>query len=294
MVCVGRPAAPGIVGGVPYEVSTPVFEGPFDLLLHLITRQQVDLYEVSLSAIVDAYLAHVTAMGDLDLDVATEFLLIAATLIELKSSRLLPNVTDADLDEELALWEERDLLLARLLECKTFKDAARALDRLAGAADLSRPRVAGMEERFLSLVPDVLAGVSPEHLRTALLRALTPKPPPPRVDLSHVNLIKASVRDTVDELLTSLPAAGPTTFRRLTAGIEERIEVIVHFLALLELYKDGLVELEQSGAFGEMRVSWIGPVGALAAAASVAATAAVVSMASAAVTSADEAGSGTR
>ena len=277
MVFAAPPAAPGIVVRVPYEVSTPVFEGPFDLLLHLITKQQVDLYEVSLSAIVDAYLAHVGGMADLDLDVATEFLLIAATLIELKSSRLLPNVTDADLDEELALWEERDMLLARLLECKTFKDAARALDRLAGEAELSRPRVAGMEERFLSLVPDVLAGVTPDHLRTALLRALTPKPPPPKVDLSHVNLIKASVRDTVDELLTSLPATGPTTFRRLTAGIEERIHVIVHFLALLELYKDGMVELEQAAAFGEMQVTWVGPVGALAASAAVAARVSVTS-----------------
>ena len=245
---------------VPYEVSTPVFEGPFDLLLHLITKQQVDLYEVSLSAIVDAYLAHVNAMEQLDLDVATEFLLIAATLIELKTSRLLPDVRDADLDEELALWEERDLLLARLMECKTFKDAARALDRLADSAELSRPRVAGMEERFLSLVPDVLAGVSPDDLRAALRRALAPKPPPPRVDLGHVAMIKASVRDSVEELSAVLPATGPTTFRRLTAGIEERIEVIVRFLALLELYKDGLVELDQASMFGELRVTWTGPV----------------------------------
>jgi segregation and condensation protein A len=134
-----------------------------------------------------------------------------------------------------------------------------------------------MEERFLALVPDVLAGVTPHHLRTALLRALTPKPPPPRVDLSHVNLIRASVRDTVDELTTSLPATGPTTFRRLTAGIEERIQVIVHFLALLELYKDGLVDLEQAGAFGELRVTWVGPVGALAASATRAAVSAISS-----------------
>jgi segregation and condensation protein A len=245
---------------VPYEVSTPVFEGPFDLLLHLITRQQVDLYEVSLSAIVDAYLAHVGAMERLDLDVATEFLLIAATLIELKTSRLLPDVRDAELDEELARWEERDLLLARLVECRTFKDAARALDALAGSAELSRPRVAGMEERFLSLVPDVLAGVSPDDLRSALRRALAPKPPPPRVDLGHVAMIKASVRDSVEELSTVLPVTGPTTFRRLTAGIEERIEVIVRFLALLELYKDGLVELDQASNFGELRVTWTGPV----------------------------------
>ena len=244
---------------MPYEVSTPVFEGPFDLLLHLITRQQVDLYEVSLSAIVDAYLAHVGDLSDLDLDVATEFLLIAATLIELKSSRLLPGVVDTQLDEELALWEERDLLLARLVECKTFKEAARALGRLAAGADRSRPRVAGMEERFLALVPDVLAGVVADDLRVALLRALAPKPPPPRVDLGHVALIKASVKDTVEELGAVLPATGPTTFRRLTSGLDELIEVIVRFLALLELYKDGLVELEQARTFGELLVTWVGP-----------------------------------
>src|SRR5829696_3743664 len=116
---------------MPYEVQTAVFDGPFDLLLHLILREQVDLYEVSLSTIVDAYLAHVEQLDVLDLDIATEFLLIAATLIELKSRRLLPGDEGLELDDELALWEERDLLLARLLECKTFKDAARVLARLA-------------------------------------------------------------------------------------------------------------------------------------------------------------------
>ncbi len=118
---------------MPYEVRTPVFEGPFDLLLHLITSEQVDLYEVRISHIVDAYLAELERMEALDLEVATEFVLIAATLIELKCRRLLPGRDDVDLDEELAVWEERDLLLARLLECKTFKDAAvghgRAHDR---------------------------------------------------------------------------------------------------------------------------------------------------------------------
>ena len=119
-----------VPSNVAYEVSTEVFEGPFDLLLHLILREQVDLYEISLARIVDAYLAEVERMEALDLDVATEFLLIAATLVELKARRLLPDREDVDLDEELALWEERDLLLARLLECKTFKDAAGVLRRL--------------------------------------------------------------------------------------------------------------------------------------------------------------------
>jgi segregation and condensation protein A len=127
---------------VPYTVSTPVFEGPFDLLLHLITREQVDLWEVSLSDIVEQYVATLEAMRTaLDLEVATEFLLIAAVLLELKARRLLPGRDDVELEEELGLWEERDLLLARLLECKTFKDAASSMLRLMDTAGLAWPRV---------------------------------------------------------------------------------------------------------------------------------------------------------
>jgi segregation and condensation protein A len=130
------------------DVSTPVYDGPFDLLLQLILKEQVDLYEVNLSRIVDAYLHELEKLQSLDLDVTTEFLLIAATLVELKTRRLLPNTTDIDLDEEFALWEERDLLLARLIECKTFKDVARVFSSLADEADLSFPRTVGPDERF--------------------------------------------------------------------------------------------------------------------------------------------------
>jgi segregation and condensation protein A len=134
-----------------YEVTTPVFEGPFDLLLHLILSEQVDLYEISLTRIVDAYLHELQSMERCNLEVATEFLLIAATLIELKTRRLLPGSDDMDLDEELALWSERDLLLTRLVECKTFKDTAVALERLAQEAGRSFPRLAGPDERFVDL-----------------------------------------------------------------------------------------------------------------------------------------------
>src|SRR3954453_17333539 len=143
---------------VPYEVTTAVFAGPFDLLLHLISRDQVDIYEVSLTAIVDAYVAELERMQHLDLELATEFLLIAAILVELKTRRLLPGRDDVDMDEELALWEERDLLLARLLECKTFKDVAATFARLAEVAGRSFPRAAVMEERFTALTPDLPAG----------------------------------------------------------------------------------------------------------------------------------------
>src|SRR5437870_6356439 len=144
----GPAPVPQYIGPVPYDVHTSVFEGPFDLLLHLITSEQVDLYEISLSAIIDAYLVEVDRMGHLDLDVATEFLLIAATLVELKTRRLLPGRDDVDVDEDLARFEQRDLLLARLLECKTFQDAARVLHERLLDASRSFPRLAGPEEPF--------------------------------------------------------------------------------------------------------------------------------------------------
>ena len=242
---------------MPYEVHTAVYDGPFDLLLHLIVRDQVDVYQVSLSRIVDGYLAEVDRMGALDLEVATEFLLIAATLVELKTRRLLPDLDDPETEEELALLEARDLLLARLVECKTFRDAGTALARLAAAASHSRPRTAGLEERFLTLVPDVLAGVTPEDVRAAYVRATQPKPVP-RVDLDHVAPIRASVADAVADLSGTLPSLGAVTFRRLTVGLVSRLDVIVRFLAVLELYKQGWVEVDQAGTFGELTVTWTG------------------------------------
>jgi segregation and condensation protein A len=244
-------------GRVSYEVQTPVFEGPFDLLLHLILREQVDLYELRLSVIVDAYIGHLEQLDQLDLDVATEFLLIAATLVELKAKRLLPGDDDIDLDEELALWEERDLLLARLLECKTFKDAALALRVLAEDAGRSYPRTAGLEEPFLQIAPDLLAGVTPAMLHEAILRATAPKPLP-SVQMEHVAPIRASVTDAVEELLDELPRAGRISFRRLTDSLVEKLEVVIRFLAVLELYKQGLVDLEQATNFGDLTISWIG------------------------------------
>ena len=243
-----------------YEVSTPVFEGPFDLLLHLITREQVDIYQISLSAIVDAYIAEIERMQPLDLERATEFLLIAAILVELKTKRLLPGSDDVDLDEELALWEERDMLLTRLLECKTFKDAAAELSRMASRADRSQPRRAGLEEPFLAVVPDFLAGVTPEQLRDAFMRAVMPKPRP-RVEMDHVAPIRASVAEAALELVDELPRVGRITFRRLTEGLVEKLEVIVRFLAVLELYKQGVIELEQAGNFAELHIQWLGADG---------------------------------
>jgi segregation and condensation protein A len=240
-----------------FAVATPVFEGPFDLLLHLILREQVDIYEVSLSRIVDAYLTEIERLQVIDLDVATEFLLIAATLVELKARSLLPGRDDVDLDDELALWEERDLLLARLLECKTFKDVAGVFSRLADDADRSFPRTAGPDERFDDLMPDLLEGTTSKRIHAAFLRAVTPKPVQ-RIDLFHVAPIRASVADAVAELVDELPRSGRISFRRLTSGLVERLEVIVRFLALLELFKQGVIELDQGEQFGEIDVLWTG------------------------------------
>jgi segregation and condensation protein A len=245
---------------MPYAVQTPVFEGPFDLLLHLILREQVDLYEINLASIVDAYLVELERMSELDLEVATEFLLIAATLVELKSRRLLPAGDELDLDEELALWEERDLLLHRLVECKTFKEAALALQALAGDAGRSYPRTAGVDERYVGLVPDLLDGVTPDDLRSAYLRAVAPKPVP-KIDLDHVAPIRASVTDAVVELLQELPVVGRITFRALTGGLVERLAVVVRFLAVLELFKQGFIDLDQPRTFGDIEIVWLGDDG---------------------------------
>ena len=238
------------------DVSTPVYEGPFDLLLQLILQEKVDIYEVDLAVIVDRYLQEIERMQRLDLDVATEFVLIAATLVELKTRRLLPGADDGDLDDELALWEERDLLLARLIECKTFKDVAKVFSRLADDADLSFPRLVGPDERFAELAPDLLEGTSVRRLQSAAIRALTPRPEP-FVDLFHVNPVRFTVAEAVTELVDELPRIGRISFRHLTADFAERLEVIVRFLAILELFKQGFVDLDQAERFGDIEITWI-------------------------------------
>jgi len=242
---------------VAIDVATPIYEGPFDLLLHLILREEVDIHEISLSTIVDAYLAELAKMTELDLEVATEFLLIAATLIELKTRRLLPGRESVDLDDELALWEERDLLLARLLECKTFKDVAKILAHFVDDADRVYGRTTGVDERFNDVAPDLLEGITVEKLQKGFLSAITPRP---REELSlyHVSPIRFTVAEAVQEMMEELPRLGTSSFRRLTADLVERLEIVVRFLAILEMYKQGYIELDQSDRFGDITVQWTG------------------------------------
>lgn len=243
---------------MPYEVQTAVFKGPFDLLLHLILKQQVELYDINLSEIVDAYLRQLALMERLDLEVATEFLLIAATLVELKTRRLLPDQREIDLDDELSLWEERDLLLARLVECRVFKEAAAVFRELSKSAALSYPRRVGpLEDHFVGLAPDLLHKTTLEDLRTAYGRAIEPKPVA-HVDLSHLTPITITVAQVVGALVEELPRHERISFRQLTSELNDRIEVVVYFLAVLELFKRGVVELEQHETFGDIAVMWNG------------------------------------
>ena len=244
-------------GTVAIDVATPVYEGPFDLLLHLILREEVDIHEISLSTIVDAYLAELLKMQELDLEVATEFLLIAATLIELKTRRLLPGREAVDLDEELALWEERDLLLARLLECKTFKDVAKILATFVDDADRVYGRAVGPDERFSDVAPDLLEGLTIEKLERGFINAITPRKRD-ELSLYHISPIRFTVAEAVEELMEDIARVGSTSFRALTTGLVERLEIVVRFLAILEMYKQGFIELDQVDRFGDITVQWTG------------------------------------
>ena len=250
------PAYGGLSTG--YEVSTPAYSGPFEVLLQLILREQVEIYDIPIARITDAFLAEIEQVPECDLETATEFLLIAATLVEMKVKRLLPAEAAVDLDDELEAISERDLLLARLLECNTFRDASRTLRRLLGEAARSRPRTVGVtEERWLMLAPAVLEGVSPADVRAAYLRAAATRAEP-RVDTTHITPISLTVGDAVAELIEELTNHGQATFRRLTEGIDDRLELVVRFLAVLELVKQGLADVQQAITFGDIVISWTG------------------------------------
>lgn len=238
----------------PYTVTVGSFEGPFDLLLQLIARHKVDIYEVSLSQIVEDYLTVLRRLERLDLEVATEFLVVAATLIELKAARLLPGEDDPEL-EELAL-EARDLLYARLLDYRVFKEAASFLREELESHSGFVPRQVPLEPQFAGLTPDVSLPVTAAQLAEIAAHAFAEQPPP-TVDTSHVQPVQMTVREAAgmvaDELVR---AGGRAPFSELTAGCRHRIEVVVCFLAVLELYKLERVELEQATNFGDLVVAW--------------------------------------
>lgn len=237
-------------------VSTPLYEGPIETLLQLVNSHEVDLYEIPLADLVDGFVAHMATWTEPDLAALSEFVVVASVLIELKSKRLLPGPDDVEQDEELIGWEERDLLLARLLECQAYSAAADTFALLMEQASRSIPRTAGLDPDVQVHGPDLLEGVSPDQLADAFLKA-TAERPAPVVDLFHVTVDSVTVADTVAEFRRRLPRVGRTNFRALTQHLTTRIEVIVSFLALLELCKQGRVQLDQGHSFGDLEIVWL-------------------------------------
>jgi segregation and condensation protein A len=238
------------------HVTTPVYDGPFDVLLQLVSDHKVDVYDIKVADIVDAFVAEMAARQPFDLSTASEFLVIAAILVELKSKKLLPGPDDVEDDEELGAFEERDRLLARLLELQAYAAASDTFALLIERAKRSVARVAGLEDAFRDLAPDLLAGVTPGALAVAFVRGSAPRPGF-ELDLSHVTVEAVTVSEAVAELEERLPHDGPQSFRELTAHCTTRMQIIVRFLALLELCKRGRITLEQGETFGDLVVVWV-------------------------------------
>ncbi len=259
------PAAPALAtpvseGGAPgaFTVHLDVFDGPFDLLLGLISKHQLDVTDVALSKVTDDFIAHIRAAGAAwDLGQATEFLVVAATLLDLKAARLLPGAEVED-EEDLALLEARDLLFARLLQYRAYKHAAAHLGGLLAEESRRFPRQVGLEARYAGLLPEVLLGLSPREFAALAAKALTPRPEE-LVAVDHVHGGAVSVREQTALLHERLRRLGGASFRALTADCAGTLEVVARFLGLLELYREGLVSFEQAEALAELRVRWTGP-----------------------------------
>jgi segregation and condensation protein A len=240
------------------HAEAPAYSGPLDVLFQLVSSHEVDILEVPLAPVVDAFVAMLRARReDCSMDQLSEFLLYAAILLELKSQRLLPGPDEVDADEETIGWEERDVLLARLLELRAYAAVADELARRFEAQLLVAPRVAGVDEGFEIAAPDLLEGVTPDQILAAYLRGIEERPERV-VDLFHVTVETVTVAETVVELARLLPDRPTWSFRELVAGIAERVEIIVRFLAVLELCKLGRVTLGQGSTFGDLSITWLG------------------------------------
>jgi segregation and condensation protein A len=249
------PAAAG--GRAAFEVHLTNFQGPFDLLLSLIAKHKLDVTEVALSQVTDEFIAHIGAAGSAwDLGQATEFLVVAATLLDLKTARLLP-VADVEDEDDLALLEARDLLFARLLQYRAYKEIAAIFGGWERAQARRFPRAVSLEPRFADALPDVLLGVGAAEFARLAVVALTPKLPPV-IATDHVHAPRVSVREHAGVLRARLAEVGTATFQELVADCTHTLEVVARFLAVLELYREDAVTFEQVSPLGELEVRWTG------------------------------------
>ncbi|MGD2101389.1 MAG: ScpA family protein [Acidimicrobiia bacterium] len=235
-----------------YHVRTTVFEGPLDLLLQLITKHELDITAVGLTGVVTEYLAFVDEMRQLDIDVTSEFLLIAATLVQLKAQSLLPTRSELDLDDELALAEERDRLLARLLASVTFKDVAAVLRRRLQEGNRFVPRVSGLDQKIEARVPIADLPVSADELATVASRVFEHRSLEP--DLDHLDLELPSVESAIEDLQERMRSMAVSSFETLTEHCRRPVDVAAYFLALLEMARWGLIEVSQTDWMSEIHV----------------------------------------
>ncbi|MER7554374.1 segregation/condensation protein A [Streptomyces anulatus] len=245
-----------------FTVRLVNFEGPFDLLLQLISKHKLDVTEVALSKVTDEFMAYIRAMGpEGDLDQTTEFLVVAATLLDLKAARLLPAAEVED-EADLALLEARDLLFARLLQYRAYKRIAEIFQSRLEAEARRHPRTVGLEDQHAALLPEVVISIGPEGFAKLAVKAMQPKPRP-QVYVDHIHAPLVSVREQAGLVVERLRAAGAAvSFAALTEDAPDTLTVVARFLALLELYREKAVTLDQDEALGDLLVAWCGGVDA--------------------------------
>lgn len=240
-----------------FSVRVGDFEGPFDLLLSLISKHKFEVTDLSLHLVTDEFIGYIRGQGkSWDLDEASSFLVVAATLLDLKAARLLPSGEVED-EEDLALFEARDLLFARLLQYRAYKVVSGLFAESMATANRRYPRTVGLEPQFAALLPEVLLGLGPDQFASLAARALAPKPIE-EVSMAHAHVQRVNVREQADILVDRLRRQRTSTFRALIADCDTTLLVVGRFLALLELYREGAVAFEQITPLGDLTIRWTG------------------------------------
>jgi segregation and condensation protein A len=240
-----------------FAVHLDNFEGPFDLLLRLIAKHELDITEVALSRVTDEFIAHIKAVGsEWELEQTTQFLVVASTLLDLKIVRLLPSA-DVEDEEDLALLEARDLLFARLMQYRAFKQVAGVFEQRLAEEARRIPRSVGLDERFASALPEVLIHLGPAEFAALAAKALEPRPEPV-LGLAHLHASRVSVREQAATIVERLRLTATMSFRALVADSPDTLTTVARFLALLELFREGAVAFDQVTPLGELNVRWTG------------------------------------